>query len=107
VAGSRAVDAGIYTGWAKIVVAAVADAAVEMLVFHGVIAVVAVHNPRGGARLGSKCEIGIVRVIREIVEEAWLRLLVVVVVQLLGSLTLTGGEGAWQWSLALGIHRLG
>jgi hypothetical protein len=72
VASARAVDSGIHASGAEIVVAAVADAAVEVLVFHGVVAVVAIHDPRGaGARLRAECEIGIVWVAREVVEEAY------------------------------------
>lgn len=45
VAGTRAVNARIDTSGAKIVVATVTHAAMKVLVFHGVVAVVAVHNP--------------------------------------------------------------
>jgi hypothetical protein len=55
-------NASIDTCWAKIVVATIADAAMVVLVLHGMIAVVAVHHPRGAhvVRLGAECEISII-----------------------------------------------
>jgi hypothetical protein len=54
------VDTRVYTRRAEIVVSVVADAAVEVLVIHGVVAVVAVHNPGGACyRLGTECQRGV------------------------------------------------
>ena len=56
VANSRAMDAVIHTLGAEVIVTPIAHAAVEVLVFHGLIAVVAVHDPRGAqaGRLGTE-----------------------------------------------------
>lgn len=61
VALSRTVDASIDAGGAEIIVAAIANAAVEVLVFHGMVAVVAVHDPGGAdiARLRAESKSGI------------------------------------------------
>jgi hypothetical protein len=73
VARTWAVDARVNASRAQVVVASVADAAVEVLVFHGMVAVVAVHDPRGAGsvRLRAECKISIVGGICEVVEEAW------------------------------------
>jgi hypothetical protein len=73
VAGTWAVDASVDTSRAKIIVATVADTTVEVLVFHGMVAVIAVHYPRGAnvVRLGSERKTGIVVSLRRVVEEAW------------------------------------
>jgi hypothetical protein len=62
VAWTWAVNARVNASGAQIVVTSIADAAVEVLIFHGVVAIVAVHNPRGagGVRLRTECKIGIV-----------------------------------------------
>jgi hypothetical protein len=53
VASTWAVDTIVDTARAKIVIATVTDAAVEMIVFHGMVAVVAIHHPGSAyARLG-------------------------------------------------------
>lgn len=58
VAASGAVDAVVYAGRAEIVITTVAYTAVEVLVLHGLVAVVAVYDPRsaGVARLRAECE---------------------------------------------------
>jgi hypothetical protein len=75
VAGSRAVNARINASRAEVVVAAIADAAVEVFVLHGMVAVVAVHDPGGlwavRGKLRAECEIGVVGRICEVVEETW------------------------------------
>jgi hypothetical protein len=57
VSASGAVDTVIYAGWAEIVIATIAYTAVEVLVLHGLVAVVAVYDPRSArvARLGAEC----------------------------------------------------
>jgi hypothetical protein len=73
VACTRAVNAGIDTSGAKIVVSAVTDSTVEVLVLHGMVAVVAVHDPSGASivRLWAEREISVVRSrICEVAEEA-------------------------------------
>jgi hypothetical protein len=72
VTSARAVNAGVNTCGTEIVIATVTDAAVEVFVFHGVVAVVAVDNPGGAGvvRLRAERKIGIVRSIREVGEEA-------------------------------------
>ena len=60
VACSRAVDACIDTSRAKIVVTTITHAAMKVLIFHGVVAVIAIHNPGCDAvRLGPECEVSI------------------------------------------------
>ena len=56
VAGSRAMDAIINTLRAQVIVTPIAHAAVEMLIFHRLVAVVAVHDPCGAwvGRLGAE-----------------------------------------------------
>jgi hypothetical protein len=57
VAGTRAVDTRIDASGAEIVIAAVTNAAVEMVVLHGMVAVVAIYHPgSAGARLGPEGE---------------------------------------------------
>jgi hypothetical protein len=73
VACTRAVNAGIDTSGAKIVVSAITDSTVEVLVLHGMVAVVAVHDPGGASivRLWAEREISVVRSrICEVAEEA-------------------------------------
>jgi hypothetical protein len=72
VACAGTVNANVDTSRAKIVVAAIADAAVEVLVFHGVVAVVAIYHPRGAkeVRLWAEGEVSIVGCICKVVEEA-------------------------------------
>ena len=72
VAASGAVDAVVYAGRAEIVITTVAYTAVEVLVLHGLVAVVAVYHPRsaGVARLRAECETGVVVRSCEVVEEA-------------------------------------
>jgi hypothetical protein len=65
-------NAGVDTGRAEIVVATVTDTAVEVLVIHGVVAVVAVYDPgSAGSRLGTESEGDIVGSLGELVEEGW------------------------------------
>ena len=73
VALSRAVDARVNTRRAEIVIATIADAAVEVLVFHGLVAVVAVDDPGGAyiVRLGAESEAGAVFAHFEDVKEVW------------------------------------
>lgn len=72
VSATGAVDAVVYASRAEVVIAAVAYTAVEVLVLHGLVAVVAVHDPRGAhvARLGAECETRVVVGSCEVVEEA-------------------------------------
>jgi hypothetical protein len=60
VTGTWAVDTTIDTRRAEIVITAVTDAAVEMVVFHGMVTVVAIHHPGSAdARLGAEGETSI------------------------------------------------
>jgi hypothetical protein len=72
VARARAVNTWIDARRAQVVVATVADTAMEVLVVHGVVAVVAVHDPSTGVLdgLGAKCKVSIVRSASNVVEEA-------------------------------------
>jgi hypothetical protein len=47
---------------------------VEVLIFHGVVAVVTVHNPRSAniVRLRAECKVSIMRGICEIVKETYI-----------------------------------
>lgn len=57
---SRAVNAGVHTSRAEIVVSVVTDAAVEVLVIHWVVAIVAVYDPGGACnRFGTECKRGV------------------------------------------------
>jgi hypothetical protein len=71
VATSRTVDAIAHTCRAEVVVASVAYAAVEVLVFHRLVTVIAVHDPRGAqiGRLGAEGEARVAVGSREVVEE--------------------------------------
>lgn len=71
VALSRAVNSQTDTRWAEIIIAAVADAAVEVLIFHGVVAVVAIDDPRcaDAARLGAEREASVKVGRRKVLEE--------------------------------------
>jgi hypothetical protein len=73
VARARAVNACIHASGAKIIVSAVTDATVEVLVLHGMVAVVAVHDPRcaGIVRLWAERKISIAGGICEVAEEAY------------------------------------
>jgi hypothetical protein len=73
VARARAVNTWIDARRAQVVVATVADTAMEVLVVHGVVAVVAVHDPSTGVLdgLGAECKVSIVRSASNVVEEAW------------------------------------
>lgn len=81
----------VYAGRAEIVVAAVAYAAMEVLILHGMVAVIAVHNPRGayivwlGSERKSTLEVRVGEVLKE---------------------TLTCREGAWHRSLAFSVNGL-
>lgn len=74
VAVSRAVDAIVDTRRAKVIVASVAYTAVVVLIFHGVVAVVAVHDPRRThvRRLGAEGETRIAASSCEVAEEVWI-----------------------------------
>jgi hypothetical protein len=63
VALSGAVNARVYASWAEIIVAVVTDAAMEVLVIHGVVAAVAIHNPGSTCccGLGAESQWGVVR----------------------------------------------
>lgn len=69
---SGTVNTRFDTSGAEVVVATVTDAAVEVFVFHWVVAAVAVHDPGGAriARLGAECETGIGGGGCEVVERA-------------------------------------
>lgn len=71
VAVSGTVDARVDASRTEVVVSIVADAAVEVLVVHRVVAVVAVHNPGSTCCrwLGSERERGIVWSLGQLVEE--------------------------------------
>jgi hypothetical protein len=73
VARARAVNTWIDARRAQVVVATIADTAMEVLVVHGVVAVVAVHDPSTGVLdgLGAECKVSIVRSASNVVEEAW------------------------------------
>ena len=68
---SGAVNARIYASWAEIIVAVVTDAAMEVFVVHGVIAVVAVHNPGSACccGLGVESQRGVVGSLCQLVKE--------------------------------------
>lgn len=74
VAVSRAVDAIGDTRGAKIIVASVAYTAVVVLIFHGLIAVVAVHNPRRThvRRLGAEGETRVAASSCDVAKEVWI-----------------------------------
>jgi hypothetical protein len=73
VSASGAVNAVIYAGRAEIIIATVAYAAVEVLVLHRLVAVVAVDDPRSAhvARLRAECKARVVVGSCEVVEEAY------------------------------------
>ena len=56
-----AVDAGVDARLAQVVVAVVTNAAVVVLIFHGHVAVVAIHDPGGlgGLYLGAESQVGV------------------------------------------------
>jgi hypothetical protein len=72
VARARAVNTWVDARRAQVVVATIADTAMEVLVVHGVVAVVAVHDPSTGVLdgLGAECKVSIVRSASNVVEEA-------------------------------------
>jgi hypothetical protein len=76
VALARAVDARVDAGRAEIVVATIAHAAVEVLVGHGLVAVVAVDHPGGariaeGKRLWAQRKLDVVGGLGQVGEEAY------------------------------------
>ena len=68
---SGTVNARIYASWAEIIVAVITDAAMEVLVLHGLVAVVAIDNPRGAyiARLGAERKTRVIVGSCKVVEE--------------------------------------
>jgi hypothetical protein len=72
VARAGAVNAGIDTSGTKIIVSAITNSTVEVLVLHGMITVVAVHDPGGASivRLWAEREISVVGRVCEVAEEA-------------------------------------
>jgi len=93
VAIAGAVYARIDTSGAKVVVSVITNAAVEVLILHGLVAIITVYHPSsaaGAAWLGAECKILIMRCASKGIEEA-----------------LACGEGSWEWSFVGGsIHRL-
>jgi hypothetical protein len=73
VARARAVNTWINARRTQVIVATITDAAMEVLVVHGVVTVVTVHDPSTGVLdgLGSECKVSIVRSASNVVEEAW------------------------------------
>jgi hypothetical protein len=75
VAIAGAVYARIDTSGAKVVVSVVTNAAVEVLILHGLVAVITVYHPSSAARaarLRAECKVCIMRCAGNTIEEAWL-----------------------------------
>lgn len=71
-ASAGAMDPSIDAGWAKIIVSVIADAAVEVLIFHGLTAVVAKDHPAAlWVLLRAEGQVGILGNIRKAIEEAY------------------------------------
>ena len=72
VACTRAVNTCVNASRAKIIISTIANAAMEVLIFHRVVAVVAIYHPGGAniVRLGTEGKVSVVGRIREIVKEA-------------------------------------
>jgi hypothetical protein len=81
----------------------------EVLVVHGVVAVVAVHDPSTGVLdgLGAECKVSIVRSASNVVEEAWSTRQQARHIKSDQTPTLTGSERLRYRSFIFGIFWLG